>query len=166
MQNTLQAPPASSALREVLRSTHPILQPVRDCQYSDCGKGIQSISAFGNKVREMCRCVVNCVSGSMPQTLTLQDGKYTYLDSDAIGCATRATGELAKIMVVINRRCRPAQDPRAVWCRVYLCQTLPGIKAGRTALLRCVKDCSIAVYRTRVSSQSRNATGLFAPDPV
>ena len=41
-----------------------------------------------------------------------------------------------------------------------------GVTAGRTALLRCVKDCSIAVYRAEVSSQSRNATGLFALDPV
>ncbi len=49
---------------------------------------------------------------------------------------------------------------------VYLCQAVPGVKAGRTALLRCVKDCSIAVYRAEVSSQSRNATGLFALDPV
>ena len=49
---------------------------------------------------------------------------------------------------------------------VYLGQPRSGVKAGRTALLRCVKDRSIAVHRSKVSSQSRNATGLFALDLV
>ena len=108
----------------------------------------------------------------MPQTLTLPDRlsvRRCRLIAEsfiAIGCAIRVTGRLTKIKVVTNTRCKPGSDLRAVWCMVYLCQTLPGVKAGRTALLRCVKDCSIEVCRSKVSSQSRNATGLFALDPV
>ncbi len=100
-------------------------------------------------------------------TLTLPDWETLRAVSFiAIGCATRATGRVAKIGVVKNTRCRPGQAQRAVWCMVYLCQTRPGVKAGRTTLLRCVKDRSIAVQRSKVSSQSRSATGLFALDLV